>query len=65
VRQGLETGEPIFNRDLTAGLPGRLEVGHWVETYLPVRDAENQVTQVAALVVELTGLRNLEVSMIT
>ena len=30
VRQVLETGEPIFNRDLTAKLPGRLEVGLWV-----------------------------------
>jgi DNA-binding NarL/FixJ family response regulator len=44
-------------------LPGRQEVGHWVETYLPIRDLENRVTQVAAFVVELTGLRNLEVSM--
>ena len=63
VREVLEAGEPIFNRDLTAKLPGRREVGHWVETYLPVRDAENRVTQVAAFVVELTGLRNLEVSL--
>src|ERR1700682_4555041 len=63
VREVLEAGEPIFNRDLTAKLPGRPEVGHWVETYLTVRDAENRVTQVAALVVELTGLRNLEVSL--
>ena len=63
VRQVLETGDPIFNRELTAKLPGRMEIGHWVETYLPVRDLENRVTQVAALVVELTGLRNLEVSL--
>jgi hypothetical protein len=34
VRQVLETGEPIFNRNLTAKLPSRQEVGHWVETYL-------------------------------
>jgi DNA-binding CsgD family transcriptional regulator len=63
VRQVLETGEPIFNRDLTAKLPSRLEVGHWVETYLPIRDLENRVTQVAVFAVELTGLRNLEVSL--
>ena len=30
VRQGFQTSEPIFNRDLTAKLPGRLEVGLWV-----------------------------------
>jgi DNA-binding CsgD family transcriptional regulator/PAS domain-containing protein len=63
VRQVLETGEPIFNRDLTAKLPGRQEVGHWVETYFPIHDLENRVTQVATFVVELTGLRNLEVSL--
>ena len=63
VRQVFETGEPIFNRELTAKLPGRRKVGHWVETYLPIRDLENRVTQVAAFVVELTGLRNLEVTL--
>jgi PAS domain-containing protein len=59
VRQVLQTGEPIFNRDLTAKLPGRQEVGLWVETYLPIRDLENRVTQVAAFVVELTGLKSV------
>jgi DNA-binding CsgD family transcriptional regulator len=63
LRQVLETSEPIFNRELTAKLPCRLDVGHWVETYLPISDLENRVTQVAALVVEVTGLRNLEVSL--
>jgi DNA-binding CsgD family transcriptional regulator/PAS domain-containing protein len=63
VRQVVETGEPIFNRDLTAKLPGREEVGRWVETYLPIRDLENRVTQVAAFVVELSGLKNLETSL--
>jgi hypothetical protein len=38
VQQVLETGEPIFNRELTAKLPGRgtLDVGRWIQTYLPV-----------------------------
>jgi PAS domain-containing protein len=63
VQQVLETGEPIFNRELTAKLPGREHVGRWIETYLPVRDFENRVTEVAAFVVELTGLRNLEHSL--
>jgi hypothetical protein len=34
-----------------------------VETYLPIRDLENRVTQVAAFVVELTGARNLQISL--
>jgi hypothetical protein len=38
LRQVLETGEPILSRELTAKLPSRLEVGHWVESYLPIRD---------------------------
>jgi len=63
VRQVLETGEPILNRELTTKLPSRMEVGHWMETYLPIRDLEDRVTQVAAFVVELTGLRKLEVSL--
>jgi hypothetical protein len=63
LRQVLETGEPILNRELTAKLPSRLEVGHWVESYLPIRDLENRVTQVAVFAVELTGLRNLENSL--
>jgi hypothetical protein len=63
VRQVLETGEPIFNRDLTAKLPSREEVGHWVETYLQIRDLENRVTQVAAFVVEMTGFKNFEASL--
>jgi DNA-binding CsgD family transcriptional regulator len=63
VRQVLETGEPIYNLEVTAKLPTRREVGYWVETYLPIRDLENRVTQVAALVVELTGFKNLEASL--
>jgi hypothetical protein len=63
VRQVIETGELIFNRELPAKSPTRLDVGHWVETYLPIRDLENRVTQVAAFVVELTRLRNLDVSL--
>jgi DNA-binding CsgD family transcriptional regulator len=60
VRQVIETGEPIYNLEVKAKLPTRLEVGHWVETYLPIRDLENRVTQVAAFVVELTGFKNFE-----
>jgi DNA-binding CsgD family transcriptional regulator len=63
VRQVLETSAPIFNRDLKVKLPTRQEVGHWVETYLPIRDLENRVTQVAVFAVELTGIRNLEASL--
>src|ERR1700736_5441412 len=63
LRQVLETGEPILNLELTAKLPSRLEVGHWVESCLPIRDLENSVTQVAVFAVELTGLRSLEDSL--
>jgi DNA-binding CsgD family transcriptional regulator/PAS domain-containing protein len=61
MRQVLETGEPISNVEITAQLPARLEVGHWLETYLPVHDFENRVTQVAAFVIELTAGKDLEV----
>lgn len=63
VRQVLDTGEPIYNLEVKAKLPTRMEVGHWVQTYLPIRDVENRVTQVAAFVVELTGFKNFEMSL--
>jgi hypothetical protein len=34
-------------------LTGRNEVGHWLETFLPIRDAAECVTAVAALAVEI------------
>jgi DNA-binding CsgD family transcriptional regulator len=63
TRRALETGVPVSNLEITAKLPARLEVGHWVESYLPIRDVENHVTQVAVFVVELTSRKNLEVSL--
>ncbi|HEY8714038.1 MAG TPA: LuxR C-terminal-related transcriptional regulator, partial [Candidatus Acidoferrum sp.] len=63
IRQVLEMGEPIANLGLTAKLPGRLETGHWVGSYLPIRDEQQRVTRVAALVVELTDYRKLHASL--
>jgi DNA-binding NarL/FixJ family response regulator len=45
--------------NLSAKLPAREGLGHWVEHYFPVRDVQGRVTQVAALIVEITGPRNL------
>lgn len=63
IRQVLKSGKPISNIEFTVKLPNRMEVGHWVETYVPIRDVDNRVTQVAALVVERPGLRRLEGSL--
>lgn len=63
MRQVLDTGAPVSNVELKAKIPGRLEKGHWIQSFLPVRDVHNRVTQVASLVVELTELEKLQVSL--
>jgi DNA-binding NarL/FixJ family response regulator len=63
IRQVLETGAPVSNMELKAKLPGRLEKGHWIESFLAVRDEHNRVTQVAALVVELTEQEKLQAAL--
>jgi len=62
MKQVLETQEPVF-LELRAKLPLRSDVGHWVENFLPVRDADGRVTHVAVVVLEITGKRNLERSL--
>jgi DNA-binding CsgD family transcriptional regulator len=60
LHQVLETGAPVSNVELKAKLPGRLEKGHWIESFLPIRDEQNRVIQVASLVVELTEQKKLQ-----
>jgi DNA-binding CsgD family transcriptional regulator len=48
------TGQPIYGFELSAKLPGRQSVGHWVEDYLPVVDDRGKVTHICAMVLETT-----------
>lgn len=63
MRQVLDTGAPVSNVELRAKIPGRLEKGHWIQSFLPVSDDQGRVTQVASLVVELTEQDKLRASL--
>lgn len=53
------TGEPLAGVEIVAKLPGRTEVGYWVESYQPIRNALGRVKQVAVVVLEMTERRKL------
>jgi PAS domain S-box-containing protein len=61
--QVLQTGEALSNVELTAELPARTGVGHWVESFFPVRDAAGRVRQVTAVVLEVAEKKSLERSL--
>jgi DNA-binding CsgD family transcriptional regulator len=60
--QVFRTGKP-GSFELTAELPRRQGIGHWMESIFPIRDARGRVTRVAAVVLEVTGKRDLENSL--
>jgi PAS domain S-box-containing protein len=60
--QVIQTGKPT-SLELTAVLPRRAERGHWMESFFPIRDVKGGVTQVAAVVLEITEMQNLERSL--
>lgn len=49
----LESGKVISGFEIIGKLPKRPDVGHWKETYFPIRDARGNVKQVGVLVVEI------------
>ena len=49
--------------ELTAELPLRMDLGHWAESFFPIRNRKGRVTQVAAVVVETTEKGDLARSM--
>jgi PAS domain S-box-containing protein len=60
VRRVLHTGKPVENLEFSLKLPGREEVGHWIENYFPIKDANGKVKQVGAVIVEITKEKRLE-----
>jgi hypothetical protein len=58
----LRVGEPV-SLELTAELPSRSGLGHWMENFFPIRDVKGRVTQVAAVVLEITEKKNWERSL--
>ena len=54
-QQVFATGEPLSNVELSAQLPLRSGMGHWLECYYPIKSRSGKVLQVSAIVVEVTS----------
>jgi formate hydrogenlyase transcriptional activator len=61
-RKVVSTGESVLNFEVSALLPTRTEMGHWMEYYLPIKDANGAVTRIAIIAVEITAQKKLEES---
>jgi formate hydrogenlyase transcriptional activator len=59
----LETQQPVFNLEISFTLPTRTEPGHWVEHYVPIKDASGKVKQIGVVAIEVTEQRKLEESL--
>jgi formate hydrogenlyase transcriptional activator len=59
----LATGQPVSNLEISFMLPNRTEPGHWMEHFIPIKDATGKVTQIGAVVVEITEQKKLEESL--
>lgn len=62
--QVFATGQPLSNFELTAELPSRRGIGHWNESYFPIKDHAGRVQQVGAIVFELTKRKELEAALL-
>jgi len=63
INRVLQTGQPVLDLEMTFILPTRTEAGHWVEHYIPIKNATGEVTQVGVVVVEITEQKRLEESL--
>jgi DNA-binding CsgD family transcriptional regulator len=62
IDQVVGTGKPI-SLDVTLQLPLRVGMGRWLESFSAMRDEKGHVTQVVAVVLEITKRENLERSL--
>jgi formate hydrogenlyase transcriptional activator len=62
-RHVLTTGEPVLNLEFSFVLQTRTEPGHWIEHFIPIKDATGKVTQIGVVVVEITEQKKLEESL--
>jgi len=58
------TGQPLSNYEVSAKLPTRGAIGHWSESYFPIKDHAGAVRQVGAVVLELTEPKAIEASLV-
>jgi DNA-binding CsgD family transcriptional regulator len=58
------TREPLANFEVTPELPAREAVGHWNESYFPIKDATGRVQRVGVIVLELTKYDELDAAVL-
>ncbi len=63
LRRVLATAQPILNFEISCTLPTRNEPGHWMEHYIPIKDAAGRVVQVGVVAVEITEQKKLQESL--
>jgi PAS domain-containing protein len=54
----LSEGQPILNREFTAILPSRVEPGHWIEHFIPIKDKAGRLGKLALWWSRLQSKRN-------
>ena len=63
LQKVVATGEPAADLELSFILPRRSDPGHWIIHYIPIKNADGKVTQIGAVVVEVTEQKKLEDSL--
>jgi len=53
IQEVFHTGRAIINCKFTGAFPTRDDIGQWIANYFPITDSKGDVTEVAAIVVEL------------
>ncbi len=57
------SGEPVDNLEISLVLPTRLEPGHWIGHFFPIKDGAGNVQRIAAVIIEVTEQKKLEQSL--
>ena len=60
LREVVETGKPVLDREVTAKPAGTTDLRHWLVNYFPIRERGGKVTQVGVTAVDVTARRNAE-----
>jgi formate hydrogenlyase transcriptional activator len=62
-RRVFATQQPVLNLKISSILPTRTEPGHWIQHFIPIKNASGEVKQVGGVVVEITEQKKLEESL--
>lgn len=62
LKRAFGTGENLIF-EVAAKMPTRSTTGHWIQTYIPIRDTSKKVIRVCAVVLDVTQRKKLEESL--